>query len=777
MLWAFGKGIASGFLVVVLISLGLLSVYIFLYKSVDPDPSVITRPILPESSKIYSRDGQLMYEIYKEYKRTPVALNEIAVPLQQAIITAEDKDFYKHFGVSVSGILRSAFLDSAQQEFAYGGSTITQQLIKAYVLTNEKTVSRKIAEAVWAIEVERRLSKEKILELYLNSAPFGRNAYGAEAAARAYFGKSAKDLSLPESAYLAAMPNAPSLLSPDGEKRAELDVRKNKILKLMLQQGYITNDVYVSAIGEKPNFLPATERILAPHFVFWIKRQLEEKYGQDRVNEGGLQVQTTLDLKLQDLAEKVVAEGAVKNAKSFKARNAALAAIDVKTGQVLALVGSKDYFGQAEPVGCVSGKDCLFEPNANAATSLRQPGSSFKPYVYATAFSREQALNPGSVVLDAVKNFSRPGAVPYAPKNYNGAQYGRVSLRKALAGSLNVATVRLAAQLGVESIVNTARKFGIKEDFSRCGLSLALGSCEISLVEHTAGIAGIANGGLMHNAAGILKIRDKTGNTLEEFFPHSEQAIDPQSAYELISVMKDSKAREFIFGKHPALTLPGREVIAKTGTTQNWKDGWTLGATRTLSAGVWVGNNDGTVMAKGADGVFVAAPIWQKFMSSASALYTAETFPIPSGITEIKINPLTGQLAKAGQRSVTEISADFAVPKPPPPPPPKPAPEVKPQKPAAPINYEPKAARILSPQDGQWVLREDLRVTGEAEIKNGTRASLFLDGELVQNISGPFFNWTVPAAMLTAGHHTLRLFAVNQTGYRSEQVISIEVKE
>jgi len=638
---------------------------LFLYYAKDlPDPNKLLERNVAESTKIFARDGSLLYEVHGETKRTLVDLNQISPYLKEATVAIEDKNFYKHGGISITGIARSAITDILTGSRGQGGSTITQQFVKNAMLTKDKSFDRKIREALLAIMIDARFSKDEILKLYLNEIPYGRNAYGIEAASQSYFGKSAKDLDLAESAYLAALPQAPSHFNPFGPYRDSLDARKDYVLQQMMEQGYISKEQKDQAQSEQVAFLQSSTGIKAPHFVFMVEDYLASKYGEESLQEGGLKVYTTLDPRLQDIAEQVVKEGAEKNASKYNAYNAALVAVDPKTGQILALVGSKDYFGEPEPAGCVPGKTCKFEPNVNAALSPLQPGSSFKPYVYATAFKKEFGYSPASMIIDVPTMFGVFGGKEYKPQNYSGTNYGPVSMRQALAGSLNVPAVKTLALVGVENAVQTAHDLGITSPLQNCGLSLVLGGCEVKLIDHVGGFAAIANMGLKHDETSILKIEDRNGKTLEEYKDDAKQVLDPQAAYELISIMTDNDARSYVFGSHSPLTLPGRVVAAKTGTTQNWHDGWTMGFTPSLAAGVWAGNNNGELLKKGADGVYVAAPIWNAFMSKALEGTPAEEFTVPPGIQHVVVDAVSGLLpTNATPSTKTEVFADYSVPK------------------------------------------------------------------------------------------------------------------
>lgn len=666
-LWDISKplsgGILFGMVATGIFATSLVLAYNYAYRTIAPDVNKLISNPPAESTKLYDASGQLIYEIYDKERRTVIPLAKVNQFLVHATIAIEDKDFYSHVGISLPSLFRSAITNYYQGENAYGGSTITQQLIKNAVLNPKKSFFRKFAEIIWALEIEKRLSKDQILTLYLNQISYGRGSAGSEAAAQSYFNKSAGDLTLLESAYLAALPQAPSLLDPNGPNRELLEIRKNYILTVMRQQEYITEDQYREALATTVEFRPQYTVFKYPYFSLWIKQNLIKQYGEEKVYSGGLKVHTTLDPHLQDIAERTVREGIQKNIKAYKGNNAALVAIDPKTGYVKAMVGGKSYYDEPAPKGCIPGKNCAFEPNVNTALAMRQPGSSFKPYVYVTAFGDEFRYSPASIISDTSKNFSAEGAPVYRPHNYNGIQYGRVSVRKALAGSLNIAAVNMAYQIGTEPIIGTTRKLGITAPLQNCGLALALGSCEITLLEHVGAFSVLANGGRKNPVTGISRIIDNTDKDLIVFNPVNQDALNPQAVYELTSIMTDNNARTFIFGSNTPLILKDRPVAAKTGTTQNWKDGWTLGFTPSLVAGVWVGNNDGSLLAPGADGVLVAAPIWNSFMSEALKDTPPEEFSEPRGITHVAINPATGQLVGGKvKRPVMEVFADYAVP-------------------------------------------------------------------------------------------------------------------
>lgn len=656
------RGFLAGVFTLLTLVVLVLGAYALIHSLVAPDVQKFIATPPKESSKLYASDGSLLYELYNSEKRTNLTKEEISPNFLHAIIAAEDKDFYLHPGVSASSIIRATLQNTLTPEKLSGGSTITQQLVKNAILTPEKSIYRKIAEAIWAIELEKHLSKDDILTLYANTISFGRNSAGIEAASMSYFGKSAKDLSVTEASYLAALPKAPSLLSPGGPNRESLVDRASYILENMRELGYLSDSEYTNAKSETVNFSTPNNNLRAPYFTLWLKAELIKQFGTERVFNGGLKVYTTLDPKLQSLAESQVLEFAAKNTKAYRANNASLVAINPKTGGILALVGGKNYFGNSEPTSCSSGRDCLFDPNTNVATALRQVGSSFKPYVYVTAFGPDFKFTPATIISDRSKNFSAPGLPAYIPHNYTGAQYGNVPIRKALAGSLNIAAVNTLSQIGPEAVIANLRALGVTAPLTGCGLALALGACEMSLLEHTSGFATLANMGKLNSATGIDRILGPGNKLLIQNNPENKQALNPQAVYELISIMTDNNARSYIFGKKNPLTLTDRPVAAKTGTTQNWKDGFTLGFTPSLAVGVWTGNNNGTVMRAGADGVVTAAPLWHSFMESALAGTQVETFTEPEGITHLRVNPATGKINKNKTGGVEEVFASFAIP-------------------------------------------------------------------------------------------------------------------
>src|SRR3989344_3070923 len=627
----------------------------FVYANDLPDPSKINSRDVVESTKIFDRNNELLYEIHGEVKRTLIGFDEMPEHVKQATVAVEDADFYEHRGINFRGLLRALFRDITQGK-TEGGSSITQQLVKNALLSGEKTLVRKFKELVLTIQIEQHLSKDDILKLYLNEIPYGQNAYGIEAASQTYFNKSARNLTLAESAYLAALPQRPSYFNPFGSHLDDLEIRKNYALQRMSDLGYITAAERDAAQKEEVKFNPSRTGIKAPHFVIYIQELLEEHYGKAALEEGGFKVTTTLDYELQKMAEESVSEGAPKFER-YGATNAGLVAVDPSSGDILAMVGSKDFFDEEN------------QGQVNIALRERQPGSSFKPYAYATAFA--QGLNPATMLMDVRTVFGTVNGQPYAPQNYTGDEFGPLSMRRTLAGSLNIPAVKTVYLAGVKEVINTARDMGITTELSAStfGLSLVLGGCEIKLLDHTAAFGVLANGGIKHETKAILKIEDAKDDVVFEVKDEKEgkRVLNEEVAYLISDVLSDDSARAYIFGAGGQLTLSGRPVAAKTGTTQNWRDGWAMGYTPQLAAGVWVGNMSGKVMNPGADGSVVAAPIWNSFMRKAHADKPILQFKRPEGIIEVEVDALSGKLPTeatylSGSGTKIEKFASFAPP-------------------------------------------------------------------------------------------------------------------
>ncbi len=582
-----------------------------------PNPNQLIEREVAQSTKIYDRTGEnILYEIHGEQKRTLVSLNDLPDFIKQATISIEDKNFYNHGGFSIWAMLRTVITNVLYNQRA-GGSTLTQQFIKNAVLTPEKRLSRKIKELVLAYRLEKKFSKDEVLQMYLNEIPYGSNAYGIEAASQKYFGKNAKNLSLAEAAVLAALPQAPSRYSPYGPNKDLLLGRKDYVLNLMAEQGYISKEERDNAKEQEIIFQGPETNITAPHFVMYIKDILASKYGEKMIEQEGLKIYTTLDLYKQKIAEEVIKEKTEKYQEIYNANNAALVAIDPKTGQILVMVGSRDYFNDD------------IDGQVNVTTRLRQPGSSMKPIVYAALF--EKGYTPDTILYDVVTNFSTNSAEPYEPHNYNGQEYGPVKIRQALAGSLNIPAVKAIYLAGINNVIDLTEKLGYTTLYprNRFGLSLVLGGGEIKLLEHVNAYSAFARDGEISPIVSILKIEDKNGKIIEEYKPEKRKVLDSQIVRLINSILTDNSARAFIFGGKNYLNLGERPVGAKTGTTNDYHDAWTMGYTPSLVAGVWVGNSNNDKMKGAADGSVLAAPIWHDFMARVLGDTPIETFKEP----------------------------------------------------------------------------------------------------------------------------------------------------
>lgn len=642
------------FLVFIIILLALLASFAasFVSKLAQVDPRAITRIAGRESTKIYDRNGRLLYDVTRELNRTKVPFADIPKPVIDAAIVTEDRNFYNHIGIDPKAIVRAAIVNLKTRSRRQGGSTITQQFVRNVLLDRDKTFSRKYKEIMYALALERRYDKRQILEMYFNEIPYGSNIYGIGAAAGVFFGKEAKDLTFAEAAYLAALPKAPTFYSPYGTNREALDRRAGSILDHMRELGYISDLELSKAKSQKVAFQQVNKlQIIAPHFVFYVLDWLTARYGQEAVTSGGLKVFTSLDLNLQKIAEEAVARQVPVNERQYRATNASLVALDPRSGQILAMVGSRNFFDQK------------IDGQVNVALRPRQPGSSFKPYVYAQAFS--EGMSPATMLVDVTTNFGNYGGKTYTPRNYNGRNYGPVPIRKALAGSLNIPAVKTLLLVGVDDAVDMAARMGISTlHAGTYGPAIVLGGAEVKLLEHTASFGVFAASGTRYEITPVLRVTDWTGEVIEDFTESpGRQVLDPQIAYQITSILSDNEARSFIFGKKNKLILPDRPVAAKTGTTSAFRDAWTVGYTPSIAAGVWVGNNDNTPMRPGADGSYVAAPIWNEFMRRALEGTPVEQFQAPPGIIELAVDAFSGKLAGQGTtKTKTEFFSELNEP-------------------------------------------------------------------------------------------------------------------
>lgn len=618
-----------------------------------PDLDALSTRKISESTKILDRTGNtVLHDLNPDVTRDIEPLSSVAPNIVNATIAIEDSDFYNHGGISFSGIARSILTDITTGSLAQGGSTITQQVVKNTILTSKKSIIRKVHEIILAMKLEQKYSKDEILELYFNNAPYGGTLYGVEAASRAFFGKSAKDVSLAEAAYLAALPQSPTYFSPYGNHRDDLTVRKNYVLERMQKLGMITESEMAAAQAEEVTFSPqSANSIIAPHFVFYIEQYLEEKYGPDAVTDG-LVVTTTLDVDLQREAEAIVNTTALANEKKFNASNAALVAIDPKTGQILSMVGSRDYF------------DKEIDGNYNIAIANRQPGSSFKPFVYATALAK--GYTPQTAIFDLPTQFStacQPSDLDkdeypcYAPGNYDDKFRGPMTFTTALAQSINIPAVKVMYLAGISNVIDLATKMGITTlgDAKQYGLSLALGAGEVKLLDLTSAYATFAADGVRNPPVGILKVESASGKVLEEYEPAPEQAIDTGVARDISSMLSSNEARFPEYPPQNPFYFPGHDVAAKTGTTNEYRDAWTVGYTPYIAVGVWAGNNDNTPMVKEIAG-YIVAPMWHEFMQVAIDHYGKdEFFGEPRPIPDNAPLPLRGIYTEGDENDAHEL--------------------------------------------------------------------------------------------------------------------------
>ncbi|MDP2676892.1 MAG: PBP1A family penicillin-binding protein [bacterium] len=630
-------GTGVGFLCIATLALWTITLDI-------PDVSLFTERKIEQSTKIYDNTGKvLLYDVHGSVKRTVIPFEDIPRNVKNATVAIEDSDFYNHHGISVEGIFRAFFTNILSGTVAgQGGSTITQQLIKNALLTNKKTYTRKIKEAILALKLERILSKEDILNLYLNEIPYGGQTYGIEAASQTFFGKPAKELTLAQAAYVTSLPQSPTYYSPYGLHRDELEKRKDTVLRRMNELGFISKEEAESAMQEHVQFIGrADESLKAPHFVMYVLDVLGEKYGRDTVDTGGLKVTTTLNWELQQKAEEITKQFVEDEKEKFNVFNAGMIGLDPKTGAIQVMVGSKNFWGEPEPEGCTPGKSCLFDPQVNTPLSLRQPGSSFKPIVYATALM--QGYTPETVVFDLPTEFNSScnpdiqlneygeDSECYAPKNYDSIFRGPITFRDALAQSVNVPSVKVLYLAGLTRSLSTAQTLGIStlNDPNRYGLTLVLGGGEVTLLEITGAYSVFANNGIRNTPVPILKVETNEGKILEEYTPPQNQVLPPEIAHQINSMLSDNAARTPAFGAQSFLHFPGREVAVKTGTTNDYKDAWVIGYTPNFSLGVWFGNNDNTPMEKQVAG-FIAAPLWNAFFAEVFKTLPKESFTQPS---------------------------------------------------------------------------------------------------------------------------------------------------
>ncbi len=611
--------------------------YNFIFKDL-PSAVDLTKKRQIVTTRILDRNGRLLYRIYQDENRTIIPLERIPQDMINATIAIEDKNFYRHRGFSLKGISR-ALIHNFREDSLQGGSTITQQLVKNRLLNNKKTIRRKLREILLAILVEGMYSKDEILEMYLNEVPYGGSTYGIEEAAWKYFGKPAKDLSLGESSMLAGLPAAPSVYTPFGSNPELSQRRQEEVLRRMVEDSFISIEEAYHARNEELSYSQNIIDIKAPHFVMYVKKLLAEKYGEKVLQQGGLEVRTTLDLNLQRQAQKMVTDE-VEELKNLNVNNGAALVTNPQTGEILAMVGSKDYF------------DFENDGQVNVALRPRQPGSSIKPLTYSLAL--ENGQTPWTKINDSPVTYHIPGSKPYSPKNYDNRFHGMVTLRQALANSYNVPAVKTLAKLGVDNLVDHAEELGIStwKDRQRFGLSLTLGAGEVLMTDMAKVYGAFANGGHTVDLDPFLKIETYQGEVLyqNECFESPEicqknQTLEPLTAYRITSILSDNKARTPAFGRYSVLNIPNQEVAVKTGTTNDLRDNWTVGYSTERLVGVWVGNNDNQSMSQVVSGITGASSIWNNIMRLMLDENNPHQFVWPDGYQQVKICLPTGTLS------------------------------------------------------------------------------------------------------------------------------------
>jgi len=640
----------------VLIGAAALAVLFFFMTRGLPTPEQIANPPVTESTKIYDRTGTvLLYEISGGQKRTYVNFDEIPQSLKDATLAIEDSDFYEHGAFSIRGIVRSLWYDLTNPGGTLrGGSTITQQLARNAFLNLEQTLTRKVKELIVAIQIDRQYTKDKVLELYLNAIPYGPTIYGVEGASQAYFSKPAKDLTLAQSAVLAAIPKAPSFYSPWGNNVKALIQRQRLVLQRTYDTGRITKEELDKALAEPVVFSPPSGRGLkAPHFVTAVEDYLSQRYGEEVLRTGGLRVVTTLDWTLQQLGERVVAEGADRNERLYGGTNAALVAQDPRTGQVLAMVGSRDYFAPDQ------------EGQFNVVTQgLRQPGSALKPFVYMNAFMK--GYTPETVLFDIPTEFSTNLSCPkvptaadfresdpqcFHPQDYEGSGVGPVTIRAALAQSINIPAVKTLYLTGLRSSIGLMQAAGLKtlDDPDKFGLAVVLGGGAVRLYDLVNAYAMLSQEGILREQSLILEVRDKDKKVLERYQSKEKRVADPNYARTVTDILADVSARAGLFHSSLGLTVfPGYDVAMKTGTSNDYRDAWTMGYTPSLAVGVWAGNNDNTPMHRQGSSILAAVPIWSSFMKEALLAQPPQAFIKPDPLPASR-PVFSGQYVQDGQ--------------------------------------------------------------------------------------------------------------------------------
>ncbi len=616
-----------------------------------PDFNAFESRKISQSTKIYDKTGKiLLYDIHQNIKRTIVSYENISKDIKNATVAIEDSDFYNHKGIKINAILRAVYVNLTSGSAKQGGSTITQQVVKNTLLTTEKSITRKIKEWFLALKLEKVMNKEQILSLYLNESPYGGTIYGVEEATMRFFNKKSNEVTLAESAYIAALPQAPTYYSPYGSNKKDLDKRKDLVLDRMAELGFITKKEGEEAKKEEVKFIPKEDQgtIKAPHFVEYVRAYLEKKYGKEELETAGLNIVTTLDWELQKQAEEILVKYGKENEEKFNAKNAGMVAMDPKTGQILVMIGSRDYF------------DTENDGNFNVALGHRQPGSSFKPFVYATAFKK--GYTPETVLFDLETEFQTtcsPEGEPlypsvkqedcYMPKNYDDTFRGPISLKNALAQSINIPAIKLLYLAGINDSIKTARDMGITglTDARQYGLTLVLGGGEVTLLDMTGAYSVFANDGIKNPTTPILKITNSAGKVIEEYTDNGRRVIDANVARNISDILSDVEAKIPAYSESSPVIFKDRQVAVKTGTTNDTRDAWVMGYTPNFVLGVWVGNNDNSPMVKKVAGM-ITAPMWRAFFDKATEKLPEEKFQKAESVDETKLKPVLKGIWKGG---------------------------------------------------------------------------------------------------------------------------------
>lgn len=608
------------------------------------------------STQIYSRDNELLYDIYNNVQREPVDFNNVPENLKNATVAVEDKNFYKHQGFDTTGMSRAIFNIIIYRRLQ-GGSTLTQQLVKNVLLTSERTIPRKIKEFVLTVQIEKKFTKDEILKMYLQEAPYGGSAVGVEVAARTYFGKPAKDLNLIESAFLAGMPQSPTGYSPYGTHPTAYINRTKHVLKRMREDGYITVNEEQSAdsqIADLKFEVPGTS-LKAPHFVMYVRDQLVQQFGENLVEEGGLKVTTTLDLPLQETAQQILSEE-IDKVENLDISNGASLVMNPQNGEIIAMIGSRDFFSDKT------------DGQVNVTVSLRQPGSAIKPVTYVAAFRK--GYTASTMMTDAKISFdSGDPKKPYEPENYDGKFRGPVQLRFALGSSLNIPSIEILQLTGVKEMLSLAFDMGFKTleptaaNMSRFGLSVTLGGGEVRLIDLVSAYSAFANSGSRVDPVSILKVEDSRGKVLYEYkSARAKQVLSHEEAFLINHILSDNNARLITFGVNSLLNMGNRPVAVKTGTTNDRRDNWAIGWSPSVIVGSWVGNNDNSPMKQVASGVSGASLIWRRIMLEALNKYPAANFEIPAGIVSRDVDLISGYISHDGWPSRPEYFIESTVP-------------------------------------------------------------------------------------------------------------------